>query len=270
MNFADNYTSAKSVSNRKETKVFDYLNLFTITCLTITVLCFSTFFILCPALPNLFGCIISSSFVWTTLSSIIHCYYLFIYHMQLYVIILLAEVYGILFLPLICQEVRLGRKSYNLASCLRQPENLIRIYRALQLYHNMVSNWIGVFLFPLHALCALIFILGSFILIKMRANMTYLQVTIFISFTIGSLILWSLILVIYGNVNHNGIKILKSWKAFCWKSKYDKLLMQKFRVSCQPITVSWHKTFIIRRATLLIYLKGVSRGLFRILLANKI
>lgn len=57
-----------------------------------------------------------------------------------------------------------------------------------------------------------------------------------------------------------------SWKRHTWESKPKARYMRKFRKACRPLLIRYQETFVVKRITPFVYVKGVIRGIFRAVL----
>lgn len=63
-----------------------------------------------------------------------------------------------------------------------------------------------------------------------------------------------------------GERVLMSWKLNQWKNKEETRFMSKFSKSCKPIMIHCGKAYIVRRLTVLKYIRGLMKGIFRTML----
>lgn len=79
-------------------------------------------------------------------------------------------------------------------------------------------------------------------------------------------IIWAWILEICGRYNAESKKTLDSWKFLEHRGKEEKKLMSKVRKSCRPFSFGEKGIFVIKRMTVLKFLRGIVKGTFRALL----
>ncbi len=77
---------------------------------------------------------------------------------------------------------------------------------------------------------------------------------------------WGLVLTMGGYLHSNGLKILNSWKQSRWMSSLEIKVMTRFARSCTPIMICYGKVFVVRKVSLMVFVRGLSRGLVRALL----
>jgi len=66
-----------------------------------------------------------------------------------------------------------------------------------------------------------------------------------------------------------GNRVLGSWKGGNWGSLRENRQMSMFHRSCKPIVLSYGRQFVIRKVSIFVFFRGVTRGMFRALLATK-
>jgi hypothetical protein len=80
---------------------------------------------------------------------------------------------------------------------------------------------------------------------------------------------WIIVLEVCGKGHSIGKKVLKSWRNLKFQSSSEAKYFHKVRKSCPVIYFGAPNTFRIRRKTFLNFVKGISRGTFRALIALK-
>lgn len=205
--------------------------------------------------------------VWTVSLAALHAQFSTVSLMRIYIGLLTTLLYGAFLIPLVSSELHCSRKPYQSSISLREPENIIVAYRAIQIFQNKLNNLMGKFILPAQTVITGIFILASYMIVRYRPLMTNIQLGIFVVWMIGIPSIWVLILSIFSNTNFTGKKVLDSWKRATWNSKRERVLMSKFRASCTPIRVCWGTTYIVRKVSLMVFYRSLTRGLVRCLLA---
>lgn len=84
-----------------------------------------------------------------------------------------------------------------------------------------------------------------------------------------SLTAWTLVLEFGRIMFSRGTKTVNSWSSRDWKTVRDKRLIKKFKKSCKPLLLGCGTVFVIKRATILNFSRGVARGTMRLLLASR-
>lgn len=174
-------------------------------------------------------------------------------------------IYGTNIVPFMCKELMLGQREYRTRGTLRKPENLIQAYRQVQLLQMRIMNdFFGKYIVPSQAVISLLFVFNTFVIIKRKGALS--NVVILIGLHCVSVIAptaWVLCLYMGGYVHSKGICILRSWKCYRWKDSMERRLMNKFRLSCVPLAIRFGSMYTTRKVSVLLFIKGISRGLAR-------
>lgn len=149
---------------------------------------------------------------------------------------------------------------------LRNPSNLSLVYRCVEIWHGVFLENCGYLLIPIQ------FLVGQFALLISYSVITKWNVMqgpakfcmMFTSFIVQCA--WLGFTTFGAWFCDNTIKVLQSWKKLPGSSREEMKYMGKFRKSCRPLYLGYPGVFRITRATVLIYIQGVSRGTFRVLL----
>lgn len=187
--------------------------------------------------------------------------------LQLYLVLLTVATYAVFLIPFFARELRYGRTSYTAKAELRLPKNLILIYRSIQVVQIMLNGIFGKFLFPFQSALTLVFVLAAFMMIRIRDKFSGLHIAICTVLMLAAPVIWGLTLILYATVYGFANKILNSWKRANWKSKQERMLMARIRVSCKPIMMCCGSTFVIRKVSILLFLRGLIKGLVKCLLS---
>lgn len=167
------------------------------------------------------------------------------------------------------KELRVGRKAsaYQTNSKLREMNNLIRIYKGAEILLARTNVIVGFVLFPLQSICTMICVFSAFEVIKHRDDLGIEIVLVLLIWAVVTPLGWAGVLIIGGVVHSEGNKILASWKQFPWRNARERVIMGKFRRSCMPLRIAWGRIFIVRRTSLMVFVRGLSRGIMRCLLS---
>ncbi len=231
------------------------------------------FFTFDPTVPNLPGNVIPSSWpliIRFHLVYILPCYTVFIIYLNLYVISYAGLVYSLLIIPFIVKELRLGCYSYHSISHLRLDSSLLSMeYRSAQLLHEVgLMQILGQFLIPTQWLCTLIFVLSSTAIILYGPDMDLAPCVLLTIWIVIPTLAWSLVMVIGGYLRSNCSKLLNSWKYrnTYWANKKEMKVMNKFRLSCEPLAFHHRKMYVIKEGSLMVFYRHLVRGLMRAIL----
>lgn len=180
-----------------------------------------------------------------------------------------AEVfyYGAIITPFVTKEFRMGRTGYKSVAVLRHPETLSMAYRSVQILHKQIVSIIGGLIVPTQAIIAELVVISSYMIIRHGHQMNRYSKLMLITWSCGGVIVWWATLYIGGCIHFYGMKVLESWKYHEWDNSFDKKFMKKFTRSCKPLMVNFGSTYVIKRQSALKFLRGLSKGILRILLA---
>lgn len=246
------------------------------------VLCFTTllllnlFYFFFPTTPVFIGkyfLLYLSDPKWhlIKISILAICYsYHFILNFILYMNLAAFQIHWILWggtvVPFVLQELNTGNKYYKTIPSLRSPEKLILAYRQVQVLFTNIVPIYGRLLVPAQTLITQLVIFASFLLCKHKNKMDDTMKMVLISWAFLSTITWLGVLQLGGHLHKNGKQLLKSWKFHKWANREETRIMNKFRKSCKPLMMHHGGTYIIKRITVLKFIRGLIKGIFRTLL----
>lgn len=227
-----------------------------------------------PASPNLIGSVLINqsypSLIIYLVCYIQPCYLILLMHLHLCTIACAMFLYGVLIVPFIILEFRVGRNPSSYYAChdLRKPPLLWISWRTVQILQLKINDLLCPLLVPTQFLFGKMVVLITFMLFKYGSSLPPSKRIIWILWATMGCIFWSLILLMGGYIHLYGKKILNSWKYHKWNNltKVQKKCMSKFRKSCYPWSVSHGKTYVIKRLTVLKFIRGTIAGIFRALL----
>lgn len=230
------------------------------------------FYIMFPFTPNLPASTFldpSSPWYFHAFLQIFTNYNTLVNYVNLTAVVEPVYIYGVVVVPLLVKEFRVGLDRYKTISALREPVQLRVIYRAVQILQGTVNDVLGRFLVPMQSVATLLFIFCSFVIIRHGNRLDKLTFVLMISWALLALIFWSAALIIGGYIFLKGTKTINSWKRYQWSSPRERKIMMKWAASCRPITISYGRMFIMKKSSLLIFIRGLCRGLMRTLLTIK-
>lgn len=234
----------------------------------------SIFFLVVPDATILIGNILITyfpSFV-IYLITLVHIYVIMVMYLNIFVMYgYIGYIYVTFAVPFFAKELRLGAKSYMSLYRLREPATLMKEYRAGQLLQNRFNILLGPFLVPLQTLCTIVFVCSSFMVIRHGEDIGTVLLALMCSWSALTLLAWSFILIAAGYLHSKGHQILHSWRCYHgWKfCGNTRKIFMKFRISCKPIMINNGSMFVLRRVSVLNFVKGLVRGLVRALLMLK-
>lgn len=173
---------------------------------------------------------------------------------------------GLLVIRILVKELRFGRPKYLSIDSLRKPQNLQIVYRMGQILILHTNALFGKILIPIQTFTTLMSVFGAYVAIKHNDKMKTMSLLMVLGWTLIAAVGWGLCLTLGGYLHSNGQKILGSWRKYEWKSKKERNEMKKFVRSCKPIVICYGKIFVVRRVSLMIFVRGLTRGLVRVIL----
>jgi len=167
------------------------------------------------------------------------------------------------------RELRPNKKKYVTRHSLRHSAQLPLFYRQLEILHKAGIRLLGKILLPMQFLIGKFILYGNFTLVRYGHILTHLDLLRISSFVLIFQVVWSLTLEFSGQFYRHSIATLISWKGLRIPRKEDRKYMSRFRKSCRPLYIGTEGYFVIRRLTVLKFLRAIIRGTFRSLLTAK-
>lgn len=78
--------------------------------------------------------------------------------------------------------------------------------------------------------------------------------------------IWAIVLELSGRFHTQSVRTLASWKGLDFKTGAEKKYMSKFKKGCYPLSIGERGLFIVRRISVLKFLRAIVKGTFRALL----
>lgn len=245
-----------------------------IFCGTLFLMSVQCFFILWfPRAPMLYGNVLPDSnenpIIALHLVLLASQIYLsFVSYLNFYITWCSPFIYGTLVIPFIVKELKLGKRKYRSISKTRESPTLIHVYRSVQVLHEVLNNYVGGFLIVMQALVTILFCFAGFMAIKHRKQVSGPALLLLDSWALFGPSAWCAVLILGGYLHSNANKLLNSWKHFqrSWKYAAERRIMGRFRRSCRPLCIAYRKMYVLKRVSVLLFVKGLSRGIMRALL----
>ncbi len=179
-----------------------------------------------------------------------------------------AFILGTTYIPLLVRELPVGKRNHKYYSneILRSPENIIHVYMTVEILQNKINQLCGILLIPFQTVTTLLFTFSGYVVIRHRDTIGIGPVLLMLTWAICAPAVWGMILIMGGYLHSNGVKILSSWKRYSWKTRAERKLMSKFVKSCKPLIICYQNVFVIRKISVMIYVRILSRSLARTLL----
>lgn len=170
-------------------------------------------------------------------------------------------------IPIMSKDLRSGLKINRTKSDLRSPDNLTHEYRCCELVHCFEMEYYGKLILPLHMLVYVLIMFPSAILIQHSSHMHGKTILLIGLYIVEFFTIWSSILLFGGYYSAQNVKTIKSWKKLGW-NKEDKKYLSRFAKSCKPLQIGDQSRFKINKLSILFFVRGLSRGIVRILLTT--
>lgn len=170
-----------------------------------------------------------------------------------------------------CQDGRSWSKhtfAHQHASAgFRSFANIRFHYTQLEILQICFLDIFGVLYVPVNIIATNLALFCNYTLIKRWEELDAAGATILIIWSTLSFIGPPMIYGIVGSLRNLGVKVLLSMKDADWGSKSQNVQMKKYVKGCDPLNYGLGKMFVIKRSTVLVFVRTVSRGTFRTLLA---
>jgi len=184
-----------------------------------------------------------------------------------------------LFWGLISRELRIGHDIFRHTSHkLRTFPNVVIYFKALQLVVNLLNKSVGVNAPISHVIVSVLCLYCQMSLVLLWKKLTKLNKTIILLTWICGQVIWMGTLHVSGYLVKSSTKTIQSWKKMSyvgglggnWKStRREYGLMIRYNKSCKHLAIKYENIFMIKRSTILSFLKTLSRRMIRTLLTLK-
>ncbi len=171
--------------------------------------------------------------------------------------------------PFVTKELRLGRANYKTTTYLRRPYSITKYYRSLQLLFIPFTQALALLNVWAHLLMLTFSVFLQVSLIVHWDRIGGWMKAIFITLLCSTNLIWLCSLDVLGRLVVASDKTIKSWTKISANFKVnriDRIFLKKFQKSCKPIMISYRGFYVVRRATILGFLKMTNRLTFRTLL----
>lgn len=271
--FAEKYLVAKRRKDDKFTKQLDgaiaLLSLFLLSSFSVSTI----FYVYKPHTVCNFGNLVPTNApkILVYLAIIPLLFANLVYHCNLWMTVVFIFLVLAIFFQLVLREIKLGKLGtfYILKDQVRKPEDLALVYRSAHMIFCRVNLWIGKIFIVTHAVATMFFVVGVSIAMKFYDRLSTTKICLLLMWTFAVAIVWTILLLFGGHLHLHTTKAIASWKRNQWKSRMERKVMLKFSKSCKPIYLGYGKLFQMKNISVLVYLKGISRGILRALLTSR-
>lgn len=226
-----------------------------------------------PKKPNVPGSVIPDN--WPILIRILvrymfPFYSIFFIYLTLLTFGGISFIYAVTVVPFVIWEFRVDRKTskYFALSGLRRPPTIWHAWRTVQVLQLKVNDLLGVYIVPSQTLFGKMVVFATYHIFKHHKDMPRFTSMLLLAWTVGVTVFWCAILLMGGYLHFFTGKVLSSWKYNNWNelSRHERKIMRKFRKSCLPLYIGYGKTYIIKRLSVLKFIRGLTVSIFRALL----
>lgn len=177
-----------------------------------------------------------------------------------------------LMVPIFAREFQVGlpKLIYRTIDDFRSPRNLPLSFRKFELLHRYAMNLMGILIVTLQSFNMHYILYANFMLLRHIEHLD--NITLFL-LTCWSCLLqtfWVVVLHVGGMFREQSKVNFRSWKQIDCKGNFlDQRYISKFKRSCRPLSIGYEGMFVMRKLSVLKFLRGVVRGTFRIFLTLK-
>jgi hypothetical protein len=161
------------------------------------------------------------------------------------------------------------KRRYKTRGSLRCPDTLLLEYRIMEQTHFNINAVLGRPLLPCNALIGQFVIFSQITLIRDWNKLDFYSIYVLAASSSTSMILWIIALEICGQQNSKCKEVMDSWRFIKFQNSSEAKYFYKMRKICPVIHIGILGTFTVKRKTVLTFAKGISRGVFKELLALK-
>jgi len=155
-------------------------------------------------------------------------------------------------------------EKYITKNSLRSLSTILREYRSLEILQKQFLELYGFIFIPFQFLVGNAILYIIYTLLKHGPVLPGSTKLLLILCGINLAIIWPVVLESCGKLHQQGSAIIRSWRYMnCGR---HRKYFSKFRKRCKPFSVGTQGLFTIKRLTVLKFLKGITRGTFRMLL----
>jgi hypothetical protein len=152
---------------------------------------------------------------------------------------------------------------------LRRQETLLLEYRLLETIVFNVNELYGKYMLPSNALVGQFVIFANVTMIRDWVELDEYSICVLSATSLVIMSFWVIVLEVCGKEYSMGMRVLKSWKYLKFQSSVDAKYFHKVKKACPVIQIGMAGFFTVKRKTILNFMKGITRGTFRAVIALK-
>jgi hypothetical protein len=160
-------------------------------------------------------------------------------------------------------------KRYKTKLSLRRPDTLLLEYRLLETIVFNANELYGHYTLPTNALVGQFVIFANVTMIRDWVELDGYSICVLSATSLVIMCFWVTVLEVCGKEYSMGMRVLKSWKYLKFQSSVEAKYFHKVKKTCPVIQIGLAGFFTVKRKTVLNFMKGISRGTFRALIALK-
>lgn len=170
-------------------------------------------------------------------------------------------------LPIIRQELRTGQKTYKTSDFLRKdPHHLIITWRTMQYITRLINIELGFCLLYIQGtIKSMLLVCAVTLVYQWNSSGILIRGLMMFGGIFGALI-WCVVLTLAGFQYSWSKETIESWKREYWLRKEDWRYIERFKMSCRPLSVGDGKRYHIQPVTMLRFLNGLSKNTFTALI----
>ncbi|CAL8106442.1 unnamed protein product [Orchesella dallaii] len=181
--------------------------------------------------------------------------------------VMMLFLYGIVVFSMLIDEFCLNLRKYRTIDTFRNLDDLMFNYRCFQILQSCSMEVFGYILVPIQSTIMNLVVFCNFMMLIHGSELQIITLATMSLWSILCTSSWTFILFLGGYMHKSSERTFRSWKVHPWGSKNERKIMSKFRKSCRPVLIQFGNMYVIRKRTCLKFLRGITKGTFRALLA---
>ncbi|CAL8149467.1 unnamed protein product [Orchesella dallaii] len=171
-------------------------------------------------------------------------------------------------LPILQNELFVGGKRfYKTTASFREMSNTLVEIRAITILATLFNQICSLILFPASILSGNTAVFANTMIIRHWESLNNVLKLFAITSTITIQISWIILVDLCRRLSKYSKLLLQSLQRREWGSKQNNLYVRKWGISCKPYRIACGKLFVIRRKSVLTFVKNVYRKTFKALAA---
>lgn len=193
------------------------------------------------------------------LTVIPQAYVLIVIQLSIFLAISGATVYMYYLTMFLIREFQLGsKKHYRTSESFRQPNNIVYLYRSVQILQEQALSFVGPFFTIFHLLLCVLPVFSNYALFRYWDLLKWLVKAPLLLAYFGCVMFWLFVLQVGKYLWIRGNKNFDSWsKVGFHTNKIEGKIMRKFQKSCRLILLRQGKVLVLGRMTQFVYVKIV-------------